>query len=97
MTLLRGLNTRKEDAEALRDFMRGLDAVVNLLPWNPVDGMLFEGKPLATPESAELLRFESELAARGIKFTRRRHRGRSVCGACGQLGVTTGADRGGPP
>jgi 23S rRNA (adenine2503-C2)-methyltransferase len=87
MVLLRGLNTREEDAAALKEFLRGLDAMVNLIPWNPVEGMSLEGERLAEPDAAELLRFEAELARRGIAFTRRRRRGRSIGGACGQLGA----------
>jgi 23S rRNA (adenine2503-C2)-methyltransferase len=92
ITLLRGINTRREDVEALVDFTRGLDAVVNLIPWNPVPGMSFAGKPLREPETAEIRSFERELAARGIPYTRRRRRGRAIGGACGQLGVTEPAE-----
>jgi 23S rRNA (adenine2503-C2)-methyltransferase len=92
LPLLRELNTRKADVLALKSFMRGLDVVVNLIPWNPVPGMLFEGKPLGMPVAAELTRFEAELSEANIKYTRRRRRGRSVNGACGQLGVTAPPD-----
>jgi 23S rRNA (adenine2503-C2)-methyltransferase len=91
LVLLRGVNTRREDAEALGRFLAGdLDAAVNLIPWNPVPGMSLDGKPLREPEEAEIRCFQGELERRGIKFTRRRRRGRTVSGACGQLGVTEG-------
>jgi 23S rRNA (adenine2503-C2)-methyltransferase len=84
--LLGGLNTRLEDAEAMAQFARGLDAVINLIPWNPVDGMTFEGKGLREPAPGEIKRFITELEKRGLKVTRRYRKGRSVGGACGQLG-----------
>jgi 23S rRNA (adenine2503-C2)-methyltransferase len=86
MVLLGGINTRIRDADALRTFVTGLDAVVNLIPWNPVEGMCFEGKPLREPGSRELVTFMAELEKRGIKATRRYRKGRNIGGACGQLG-----------
>jgi 23S rRNA (adenine2503-C2)-methyltransferase len=86
MVLLGGINTRMEDAEALQGFTRGLDAVINLIPWNPVEGMHFEGRPLREPTPGEITAFTAELLRRGIKFTRRYRKGRTIGGACGQLG-----------
>jgi 23S rRNA (adenine2503-C2)-methyltransferase len=86
MVLLRGINTGEKDASALAAFARGLETVVNLIPWNPVPGLLFEGKELEEPSTEELSCFASALEKRGLKVTLRRHRGRGVCGACGQLG-----------
>jgi 23S rRNA (adenine2503-C2)-methyltransferase len=85
--LLSGINTRREDAAALISFARGLDSVVNLIPWNPVEGMNFEGKPLKEPSQKEIKDFIRLLEQGGIKTTRRFRRGRSVRGACGQLGA----------
>jgi 23S rRNA (adenine2503-C2)-methyltransferase len=84
--LLGGINTRQEDAAAIADFARGLNAAVNLIPWNPVPGLVFEGKPLRQPAAGEVAAFSARLAALGLTVTRRRRRGRGVCGACGQLG-----------
>jgi 23S rRNA (adenine2503-C2)-methyltransferase len=85
--LLSGINTRREDAEALIAFAEGLDVVVNLIPWNPVEGLEFEGKPLREPPARETEEFTRRLLAGGLKVTRRFRRGRSVQGACGQLGA----------
>jgi 23S rRNA (adenine2503-C2)-methyltransferase len=85
--LLGGVNTRVEDAEALAEFERGLDAVVNLIPWNPAGALSFEGLPLRSPSPGETGAFAACLEARGLKVTRRFRRGRDVMGACGQLGV----------
>ena len=37
MVLLGGINTGAQDVIAAADFAKGLDLVVNLIPWNPVD------------------------------------------------------------
>lgn len=84
--LLRGLNTREQDASALAAFARGLESVVNLIPWNPVPGLLFEGKELEEPSDDEVRRFALALEERGLRVTLRHRRGRGVSGACGQLG-----------
>jgi 23S rRNA (adenine2503-C2)-methyltransferase len=84
--LLGGINTRGEDAQSIANFAKGLDAVVNLIPWNPVKGLEFEGKALRPPSNAEVENFTSELEKLGLNVTRRFRRGRGVMGACGQLG-----------
>jgi len=61
--------------------------VVNLIPWNPVDGLEFEGKPLRKPSAAEIRGFTAALESRGLKVTRRFRKGSGISGACGQLGV----------
>ncbi|MDR0623189.1 MAG: 23S rRNA (adenine(2503)-C(2))-methyltransferase RlmN [Treponema sp.] len=85
--LLSGVNTRREDAAALIAFAKGLDAVVNLIPWNPIGGMEFEGKPLMEPSPKETGDFIRLLERGGLNVTRRFRRGRSIGGACGQLGA----------
>ena len=92
MVLLGGINMESADAEAAADFVRsgsrtGLDAVVNLIPWNPVEGQKFEGHPLRPPTNKETADFTAALESRGLKVTRRIGKGRGICGACGQLGV----------
>jgi len=87
-TLLGGINTRAQDAKAMAKFAEGLDAAVNLIPWNPVKGLEFEGAPLREPPAAEVEAFSRSLAALGLSATRRFRRGRGVMGACGQLGGT---------
>jgi 23S rRNA (adenine2503-C2)-methyltransferase len=84
--LLGGINTRDEDAAAIARFAKGIDAAVNLIPWNPVKGLEFEGRPLRQPPLAEVESFTRRLKALGLNVTRRYRRGRGVMGACGQLG-----------
>jgi 23S rRNA (adenine2503-C2)-methyltransferase len=85
--LLGGVNTRPEDAQSIANFAEGLDAVVNLIPWNPVKGLEFEGKALRPPSTPEVETFTRNLEKLGLNVTRRFRRGRGVMGACGQLGV----------
>jgi 23S rRNA (adenine2503-C2)-methyltransferase len=84
--LLEGINTRGEDAQSIANFAKGLDSVVNLIPWNPVNGLEFEGKALKPPSVAEVETFTRELEKLGLNVTRRFRRGRGIMGACGQLG-----------
>jgi 23S rRNA (adenine2503-C2)-methyltransferase len=84
--LLGGVNTREEDAQAMAAFAEGLNTVVNLIPWNPVPGMAFEGRPLREPDQGELKTFKEALEKAGLKTTLRLRKGRSIAGACGQLG-----------
>ncbi|MDR0383473.1 MAG: 23S rRNA (adenine(2503)-C(2))-methyltransferase RlmN [Spirochaetaceae bacterium] len=84
--MLGGINTSVQDADAMAAFASGLDVVVNLIPWNPARGLAFEGSPLKEPSATELGRFRSFLEERGLKTVLRRKKGRSIAGACGQLG-----------
>ncbi|MDR1025491.1 MAG: 23S rRNA (adenine(2503)-C(2))-methyltransferase RlmN [Treponema sp.] len=84
--LLGGLNTGAEEAAAFCAFARGLDVVVNLIPWNPVGGLSFRGRALREPAPAETEAFARLLEQGGLKTTRRFRRGRGISGACGQLG-----------
>jgi 23S rRNA (adenine2503-C2)-methyltransferase len=85
--LLGGINTRSEDAAGIAQFADGLNTVVNLIPWNPVKGLLFQGNALREPSLTEVESFAQSLETLGLKVTRRFRRGRGVMGACGQLGI----------
>jgi len=84
--LLGGINTRAKDAQDMALFAAGLDATVNLIPWNPVKGLKFEDAPLREPPPAEVEIFAQRLKALGLSVTQRFRRGRGIAGACGQLG-----------
>jgi 23S rRNA (adenine2503-C2)-methyltransferase len=86
IVLLGGINSSLSDAHAAADFAEGLGAVINLIPWNPVPGLGFEGRPLRTPERRETTAFALALESRGLKVTQRTSKGLGVSGACGQLG-----------
>ena len=79
--LLGGVNTGADSVAALKDFTSGLDAYINLIPWNPVPGLDFK-----TPSSSECSRFLKMLEDAGLNVGLRMRRGTSIAGACGQLG-----------
>ena len=81
--LLSGKNTSEKNADSLIAFAKDLDVHVNLIPWNPVAGL-----PFATPDPVETAQFVSRLEKGGLNVTLRMHRGKSISGACGQLGKT---------
>jgi 23S rRNA (adenine2503-C2)-methyltransferase len=87
MVLLSGINTGPADAKACAAFAVGLDAVINLIPWNPVENVYFEGGRLRTPTAKETSEFAKVLESLGLKVTRRREKGLGIAGACGQLGT----------
>ncbi|MDR0316784.1 MAG: 23S rRNA (adenine(2503)-C(2))-methyltransferase RlmN [Treponema sp.] len=86
VVLLGGINTRGEDAVSIAEFAKGLDAAVNVIPWNPVEGLEPDGLPLRPPSTRETEAFIQRLESLGLNVTRRFRRGRGIMGACGQLG-----------
>lgn len=85
--VIAGVNDRPEDARAFADLLAGYPAVVNLIPWNPVDGV-----DLASPDPARVDALRDRLLAAGVNATVRRPRGRDVGVACGQLRRRAAAD-----
>lgn len=79
--LLGGFNTAPEDAHSLVRLMRGLNARVNLIPYNPV----FSRLHFQAPVKLEVLFFKSHLLKNGIDATVRQPRGTDIAAACGQL------------
>ncbi|AEV30454.1 23S rRNA m2A2503 methyltransferase [Sphaerochaeta pleomorpha str. Grapes] len=80
--LLHNVNTDESAAKKLATYVREMDVVVNLIPWNPAEGLPYE-----TPSEQEIDSFAHYLDRMNIKFTRRYSRGREINGACGQLAV----------
>lgn len=78
--MLSGVNTTEQAAKELSYFVKGLDAVVNLIPWNAIDELDFD-----TPTESEIYNFTRCLDRLGIHYTRRVSKGRDISGACGQL------------
>lgn len=85
--MLRNVNTSIQAAQKLATFIRGLDVIVNLIPWNPAAELDWE-----TPSAKEIAIFIKELDLLGVPFTRRYSRGRGINGACGQLAVPRNKD-----
>ncbi|MBQ0071562.1 MAG: 23S rRNA (adenine(2503)-C(2))-methyltransferase RlmN [Spirochaetales bacterium] len=82
--LLSGVNTTRKAAEDLAKFCRGLEVLVNLIPWNPIDAL-----PYNSPSEREIRTFTNDLRSLGVNFTLRRSKGRSADAACGQLASET--------
>lgn len=90
--LLRGINDSDTDLAALAEFLRGLEAHVNLIPYNPTQGPA----DFAATEPARRAEFAAALRARGFRVTIRYSLGGDIAAACGQLArVTAGAKAGG--
>ena len=77
-------NTTLDDAKKLVKFAKPLHAHVNLIPWNPVEGL-----DCIEPTKREIDYFSKQLENGGVNITLRQKRGRAIGGACGQLGKTT--------
>ncbi len=80
--LLAGVNDAIEQADALGRLLAPLGSKVNLIPHNPI-----EGSPYTAPSETTTQRFQDRVKRRVKTVTMRWHRGRDVCGACGQLGA----------
>lgn len=80
--MLSGVNTSEADAYKLATWLEGIDALVNLIAWNPVESLPYE-----SPSEAEISAFSRTLDALRISYTHRRSRGQAIDGACGQLAV----------
>lgn len=80
--LMAGVNDTKADAVKLRHFVNDLKVIVNIIPWNPIEGL-----PYQEPDDKTVDSFIAILENLSIPVTRRYKKGRSVNGACGQLAV----------
>lgn len=79
-TLLEGLNDGERDVEALTEALEGARAIVNVIPWNALEGFGFQRPPVLAA-----VEFVRALKRRGVFATIRRSSGSDVEGACGQL------------
>lgn len=78
--LLRGVNDDITHARQLAHYMRGLNAYVNLIPYNAVDE---HGYQQSLPK--DVAAFKAELLRLKINVTQRKEHGSDIDGACGQL------------
>ncbi len=85
--LLSGVNTGEDEAERMAEFAKGLNVHLNLIPWNPVPALEF-----TSPSSRETEAFVRLLERKGLNVTLRTRRGRTIGGACGQLGRSSEED-----
>jgi len=78
--LLDHVNDSPEQARALAARIRGIQAHVNLIPYNPT-----AGAGLRPPSRERVRAFQRELQAAGVNATVRIERGQEIAAACGQL------------
>jgi 23S rRNA (adenine2503-C2)-methyltransferase len=79
-TLLDGINDTADETEGLVRLLTGKHAVLNLIPYNAVDGL-----SLARPAAERSMAMARELLRRGVLTKLRRSAGQDVQAGCGQL------------
>ncbi|WP_242840772.1 23S rRNA (adenine(2503)-C(2))-methyltransferase RlmN [Butyrivibrio proteoclasticus] len=79
-SLVGDVNDTDEDARELAQLLKGINAVVNLIPVNPIKERSY--KPT---DRTKALAFKNKLEKSRINVTIRREMGRDIDGACGQL------------
>lgn len=78
--LLSGINDSLEDAMELANLLKGMNAYVNLIPYNETDNISFR-----RTKNEQIMRFYDILKKSKINVTVRREFGSKVDAACGQL------------
>ncbi len=78
--LLEDVNDSLAEAEELGKMLRGLHVLVNLIPWNPVEGASYQRS-----RPGRIRAFQERVEAFGPKCTVRQEKGADIDAACGQL------------
>lgn len=78
--LLAGVNDSPEHAFQLIRLFQGRDAMLNIIPYNQVDGL-----PYKTPSATALAKFRKVLEDNGVVVKCRQRKGDEIDAACGQL------------
>ena len=79
--MLSGVNDVPDDAQALIQWLDGLNVHVNLIPYNPID----DAPGLAATDRDQRERFAETLKRAGLQTTIRYSLGNDIAAACGQL------------
>ncbi|NMF90287.1 RNA methyltransferase [Aromatoleum petrolei] len=79
-TLLAGINDTDEEIDGIVRLLAGKYAIMNMIPWNSVEGFGF-----ARPEREHAEAIARRLHARGVLTKLRQSAGQDVDGGCGQL------------
>jgi 23S rRNA (adenine2503-C2)-methyltransferase len=79
-TLLAGINDGDDEVERIAGLLAGKYAVLNLIPWNTVDGLDFR-----RPDRERAVGMVRRLHSLGVLTKLRRSAGQDVEGGCGQL------------
>lgn len=78
--LLKDINDTKEDAKNLAKLVKGMNAYINLIPFNENSNSKFK-----RPKNDEIMKFYDIIKKEGINVTVRREFGSKISAACGQL------------
>jgi 23S rRNA (adenine2503-C2)-methyltransferase len=78
--MLKGVNDTKDDAVRLAVLLKSINCHVNLIPFNPVEGLGFK-----SPDPGRVADFQQVLEDAAIPVTQREQRGAGIEAACGQL------------
>ena len=87
-TLLAGINDGDAEVDRIVDLLRGKYALLNLIPYNTVDGLDFE-----RPSPARATELARRLLGRGVLTKLRQSAGQDVEAGCGQLRARAAAPR----
>jgi 23S rRNA (adenine2503-C2)-methyltransferase len=79
-TVFQGLNDSPAQARAVAQLLRGMDAKINLIPYNPVAGL-----PFTAPSFDGVVAFQDVLRQAGLITMVRTEKGGDIDAACGQL------------
>jgi 23S rRNA (adenine2503-C2)-methyltransferase len=82
--LIKGVNEGMDQIKPLAELALRLNAKVNLIPYNKVEGL-----PWERPDEDSQERFTQALSGRGVTATLRREKGHDIDAACGQLRLKT--------
>jgi 23S rRNA (adenine2503-C2)-methyltransferase len=85
--LIAQVNDSEEQARQLAKHARALEAKINLIPYNTVDGLDWR-----QPSPKRQKEFLAILRATGVRATLRREKGDDIAAACGQLRLQTERD-----
>ena len=78
--LLKDINDTKEDAKSLAKLVKGMNAYINLIPFNENSNSKFK-----RPKNDEIMKFYDIIKKEGINVTVRKEFGSKISAACGQL------------
>ena len=81
-TLMEGINDAEEHALELVQLVKKHPCTVNLIPYNPIEGI-----KLKRPEKESIEKFREILVEAGIPTTWRYTKGKDIAAACGQLAL----------
>jgi 23S rRNA (adenine2503-C2)-methyltransferase len=80
--LIKGINDKKEHAIELAELLKNEQCTVNLIPYNPIEGV-----SLSRPSKETIDVFQKIIFEKGINITWRYTKGKDIAAACGQLAL----------